>query len=137
PRPAERNAGTWGDGWKARGGPAIWGFMTVDTERGMVFIPTGNPGGSFYGGERPGDNVYATSVVALDAATGAYKWHFQTTHHDLFDADLAAAPALIDVVQNGKRIPADAQVTKMGGMLFVIDRLTGHPNYQVDERKVP
>ena len=76
--------------------------MTVDTERGMVFIPTGNPGGSFYGGDRPGDNLCATSVVALDAATGAYKWHFQTTHHDVFDADLAAAPALIDVVRDGR-----------------------------------
>jgi glucose dehydrogenase len=137
PRPGEPNAGSWGDGWKDRGGPAIWGLMTVDAERGMVFIPTGNPGGSFYGGDRPGDNLYATSVVALDAATGAYKWHFQTTHHDLFDADLAAAPALIDVVRNGRRIPAVAQVTKMGGMLFILDRLTGKPIYPVEERKVP
>jgi glucose dehydrogenase len=137
PHPGERNAGTWGDGWKDRGGPAVWGLMTVDTERGMVFIPTGNPGGSFYGGDRPGDNLYATSVVALDAATGAYKWHFQTTHHDLFDADLAAAPALVDVVHNGKRIPAVAQVTKMGGMLFILDRVTGKPIYPVEERKVP
>jgi quinoprotein glucose dehydrogenase len=137
PQPGERNAGTWGDGWKDRGGPAIWGLMTVDTERGLLFIPTGNPGGSFYGGDRPGDNLYATSLVVLDAATGAYKWHFQTTHHDLFDADLAAAPALIDVVRNGRRIPAVAQVTKMGGMLFILDRLTGKPIYPVEERKVP
>jgi glucose dehydrogenase len=137
PRPGERNAGSWGDGWKDRGGPPIWGFMTVDTDRGLVFIPTGNPGGSFYGGDRPGDNLYATSIVALDAATGAYKWHFQTTHHDVFDADLAAAPALIDVVHDGKRIPAVAQVTKMGGMVFVLDRLTGKPLYPVEERKVP
>jgi len=136
-RPGERNGGTWGDGWKDRGGPPIWGFMTVDTDRGLVFIPTGNPGGSFYGGDRPGDNLYATSVVALDAATGAYKWHFQTTHHDVFDADLAAAPALIDVVHDGKRIPAVAQVTKMGGMVFILDRLTGKPIYPVEERKVP
>ena len=137
PSPGERNAGTWGDGWKDRGGPPIWGFMTVDVERGMVFIPTGNPGGSFYGGDRPGDNVYATSVLALDAATGAYIWHYQTTHHDVFDADLAAAPALIDVVRNGKRIPAIAQITKMGGMLFILDRMTGKPIYPVEERKVP
>jgi len=137
PRPGERNAGTWGEGWKDRGGPAVWGLMTVDIERGMVFIPTGNPGGSFYGGDRPGENLYSTSIVALDAATGAYKWHFQTTHHDLFDADLSAAPALIDVVRNGKRIPAVAQVTKMGGMLFILDRLTGKPIYPVEERKVP
>jgi len=137
PQPGERNAGSWGDGWKDRGGPPIWGFMTVDTERGMVFIPTGNPGGSFYGGDRPGNNLYATSIVALDAATGAYKWHFQTTHHDVFDADLAAAPALIEVVHQGRRIPAVAQVTKMGGMLFILDRVTGAPIYPVEERKVP
>jgi glucose dehydrogenase len=136
-QPGERNGGTWGDGWKGRGGPPIWGFMTVDTERGMVFVPTGNPGGSFYGGDRPGDNLYTASVVALEAATGAYKWHFQTTHHDVFDADLAAAPALIDVVQNGRRIPAVAQVTKMGGMLFILDRVTGKPIFPVEERNVP
>ena len=138
PHPGERNFGTWGDtGWQDRGGPAIWGFMTVDTERGLVFIPTGNPGGSFYGGDRPGDNLYATSVVALDAATGAYRWHYQTTRHDVFDADLAGAPTLVDVVRNGKRIPAVAQITKMGGMLFLLDRLTGKPIYPVEERKVP
>jgi glucose dehydrogenase len=136
-QPGERNAGSWGEGWKDRGGPAVWGLMTVDTERGLLFVPTGNPGGSFYGGDRPGDNLYANSVVALDAATGAYKWHFQTTHHDVFDADLAAAPALIDVVRNGTRIPAVAQVTKMGGMVFLLDRLTGKPIYPVEERKVP
>jgi glucose dehydrogenase len=137
PLPGERNAGTWGDGWKDRGGPAVWGLMTVDTERGMVFIPTGNPGGSFYGGDRPGNNLYSTSVLALDAATGAYKWHFQTTHHDLFDADLSAAPALVEVVRDGRRIPAVAQITKMGGMLFILDRLTGKPIYPVEERRVP
>jgi quinoprotein glucose dehydrogenase len=103
----------------------------------MVFIPTGNPGGSFYGGERPGDNLYSASVLALDAETGAYRWHFQTTRHDLFDSDLAAAPALIDVVRDGKHIPAVAQVTKMGGMLFILDRMTGKPIYGVENRKVP
>jgi len=137
PRPGEPNAGSWGDGWRDRGGPAIWGLMTVDTERGIVFIPTGNPGGSFYGGDRPGDNLYATSVLALDAATGAYKWHFQTTHHDIFDADLAGAPILIDVMRNGRKTPAVAQITKMGGMVFILDRVTGKPIYPVEERKVP
>jgi glucose dehydrogenase len=137
PQPGDRNFGTWGEGWKNRGGPAVWGLITVDTERGMVFLPTGNPGGSFYGGDRPGDNLYSVSVLALDANTGAYKWHYQTTRHDVFDADLAAAPALIDVVRNGKRIPAVVQVTKMGGMLFILDRLTGKPIDDVEERKVP
>ena len=102
-----------------------------------MFLPTGNPGGSFYGGDRPGDNLYAVSVLALDATTGAYKWHYQTTRHDLFDADLAAAPALIEVVRDGKRIPAVAQITKMGGMLFILDRLTGKPIHGVEDRKVP
>ena len=137
PEPGEPSSGTWGEGWKNRGGPAIWGLITVDTERGMVFIPTGNPGGSFYGGDRPGDNLYAVSVLALDANTGRYKWHFQTTRHDLFDSDLSAAPALIDVVRNGARIPAVAQVTKMGGMLFILDRLTGKPIFGVEDRKAP
>jgi glucose dehydrogenase len=137
PQPGDPNFGTWGDGWKDRGGPAIWGLMTIDSERGMLFVPTGNPGGSFYGGDRPGDNLYAVSVIALDASTGAYKWHYQTTRHDLFDADLAAAPALIDVVREGKRIPAVAQITKMGGMLFILDRLTGKPIFGVEDRKVP
>jgi quinoprotein glucose dehydrogenase len=137
PQPGDPNFGTWGDGWKDRGGPAIWGLMTIDEARGMVFLPTGNPGGSFYGGDRPGDNLYAVSVLALDIETGAYKWHFQTTRHDLFDADLAAAPALIDVVRDGKRIPALAQITKMGGMLFILDRMTGKPIHGVEDRKVP
>ncbi|PYS53805.1 MAG: quinoprotein glucose dehydrogenase [Acidobacteria bacterium] len=137
PQPGEPNHDTWGAGWKDRGGPSLWGLLTVDTERGLVFLPTGNPGGSFYGGDRPGSNLYSVSVLALDAATGKYKWHFQTTHHDLWDSDLAAAPALIDVVQNGRRIPAVAQVTKMGGMLFILDRLTGKPIYAVEERPVP
>jgi glucose dehydrogenase len=137
PKPGEPGHDTWGDGWKDRGGPAIWGFITVDVERGLVFLPTGNPGGSFYGGDRPGDNLYSVSVLALDAATGKYKWHYQTTRHDVFDADLAGAPALIDVVKDGKKIPAVAQITKMGGMLFILDRLTGKPVFGVEDRKVP
>jgi glucose dehydrogenase len=136
PQPGDLNFSTWGDGWKDRGGPAIWGLITVDTERGLVFLPTGNPGGSFYGGDRPGDNLYAVSVIALDANTGKYKWHYQTTRHDIFDADLAGAPALIDVVRDGQRIPAVAQITKMGGMLFILDRLTGKPIFGVEDRKV-
>jgi glucose dehydrogenase len=137
PQPGDPNFGTWGEGWKNRGGPAVWGQITVDVERGIVFLPMANPGGSFYGGDRPGDNLYAVSVLALDANTGAYKWHFQTTRHDIFDADLAAAPALIDVVRSGQRIPAVAQITKMGGMLFILDRLTGKPIFGVEDRKVP
>jgi glucose dehydrogenase len=137
PQPGEPGHNTWGEGWKDRGGPSLWGLMTLDTDRGIVFMPVGNPGGSFYGGDRPGDNLYSATILALDAATGKYKWHFQTTHHDLYDADLSAAPSLIEVVQNGRRIPAIAQITKMGGMLFILDRLTGKPIFGVEERPVP
>jgi quinoprotein glucose dehydrogenase len=136
PRPGDANFNTWADGWRDRGGPAVWGQISVDVERGLVFLPIANPGGSFYGGDRPGDNLYAVSVLALDANTGAYKWHFQTTRHDIFDADLAAAPMLIEVVREGRRIPAVAQITKMGGMLFILDRVTGRPIFGVEDRKV-
>ena len=83
PRPGERNFGTWGDGWKNRSGPSAWGMVSVDEKTGLVFVPTGNPADSFIGVDRPGDNLYANSIIALDAMTGAYRWHFQTVHHDL------------------------------------------------------
>jgi quinoprotein glucose dehydrogenase len=137
PRFGEPGHESWGTGWQDRGGPSLWGLITVDTERGLVFLPFGNPGGSFYGGDRPGDNLYAASVVALDAETGAYKWHYQTTRHDIWDADLAAAPALVEVTENGRRRRAVAVVTKMGGMVFLLDRDTGAPIYPVEERVVP
>jgi len=137
PQPGEPNTGTWGpDGWQDRSGPSMWGLFTVDVERGIVFIPVGNPSSSFYGADRPGVNLYANCIVALDAATGKMLWYFQTTHHDLIDADLAGAPILFDVVRNGKKIPAVAEVTKPG-MVFILDRLTGKPIYDVEERPVP
>ncbi|MBZ5601436.1 MAG: pyrroloquinoline quinone-dependent dehydrogenase [Acidobacteriia bacterium] len=137
PRPDEPNAGTWGpDGWQDRAGPSLWGLMTVDKERGMIFLPVGNPASSFYGKDRPGTNLYANCVLALEAATGKMLWYFQTTHHDLLDSDLAGAPILIDVVQKGKKIPALAQVTK-ANMVFILDRLTGKPIFGVEERPVP
>jgi quinoprotein glucose dehydrogenase len=137
PRPGEPGHESWGAGWQDRGGPSLWGLITVDIERGVVFLPFGNPGGSFYGGDRPGDNLYSASVVALDAETGAYKWHYQTTRHDLWDADLAAAPALVEVTKDARRLQAVAIVTKMGGMVFLLDRETGKPIYPVEERAVP
>jgi quinoprotein glucose dehydrogenase len=136
PQPGERNFGTWGDGWKNRGGPSLWGPISVDVDRGIAFLPFGNPGGSFYGADRPGDNLYSESVVAVDAATGRYRWHFQATRHDVWDFDLSAPPQLIEVVQNGRRIPAVAQISK-NGFLFILDRLTGKPIYPVEERSVP
>lgn len=137
PQPGEAHAGTWGpEGWQDRSGPSLWGLITVDAERGMVFLPVGNPSSSFYGADRPGENLYANCVLALDANTGKLLWYFQTTHHDLVDADLAGAPILIDVVRNGRKIPAVAEVTKLN-MVFILDRLTGKPLYPVEERPVP
>jgi quinoprotein glucose dehydrogenase len=102
----------------------------------MLFLPVGNPADSFYGADRKGANLYANSVVALDAATGKMLWYYQVVHHDLWDYDLAAPPALVEVKRDGRTIPAVAQITKMG-LLFVLDRLTGKPVFGVEERAVP
>jgi membrane-bound PQQ-dependent dehydrogenase (glucose/quinate/shikimate family) len=137
PQPGEPGNETWGpDGWKDRSGPSQWGLATVDTERGMVFLPVGNAADSFYGGDRKGTNLYANSIVALDALTGALRWYYQVVHHDLWDYDLSAPPALIEVKRGGKTIPALAQITKMG-LLFILDRTTGKPIFGVEERPVP
>ena len=137
PQPGEPGNETWGpDGWKDRAGPSAWGAMTIDNERGMVFVPIGNPADSFYGADRKGSNLYANSVVALDAATGKLRWYFQLVHHDLFDYDISAPPTLVEATMNGKRIPAVAEFSK-NGLLFVLDRLTGKPVWGVEERPVP
>ena len=136
PRPGERNAGSWGDGWKDRSGPSAWGAMSVDEETGLVFVPIGNPADSFVGVDRPGDNLYANSIVALDALTGKYRWHFQMVHHDLFDYDDAAAPALVDLTVKRRKVKALVEVTKQG-LIFILDRRTGKPVFGVEERPVP
>jgi quinoprotein glucose dehydrogenase len=136
PRPGEPNHDSWeGDQWVDRSGANVWGFMTVDVDRGLLFLPLGTPTPDFYGGSRKGSNLYGSSLVVLDAATGKLKWFFQTTHHDNWDYDVTSAPSLIDVTQNGKKIPAVAQWTKQG-LLFIFNRLTGEPIYKVEERKV-
>jgi glucose dehydrogenase len=137
PQPGEPGNQTWPhDGWKDRSGPSQWGPATVDTERGMVFLPIGNPADSFYGADRKGTNLYANCVIALDALTGKLLWHYQLVHHDIWDYDVAAPPALVEVKRGGKTIPAVAQTTKMG-LLFILDRLTGQPVFGVEERPVP
>ena len=137
PQPGEPGNESWGpDGWKDRSGPSQWGPATVDTGRGMVFLPIGNPADSFYGADRKGTNLYANSVVALDALTGKLLWHYQLVHHDIWDYDVAAPPALVEVKRDGKTIPAVAQTTKMG-LLFVLDRMTGQPVFGVEERPIP
>src|ERR1700730_5301235 len=136
PRPGEKNHDVWQeDQWVDRSGANVWGFMTVDVERGMLFVPLGTPTPDFYGGGRKGSNLYGSSLVVLDAATGQLKWYFQTTHHDNWDYDLTSAPALIEVTRDGKKVPAVAQWTKQG-LLFIFNRLTGEPIYKVEEREV-
>jgi quinoprotein glucose dehydrogenase len=136
PRAGEKYNDTWaGESWKNRSGVNVWGFITVDAERGIVYMPFGAPSVDQYGGDRAGNNLFSSSLVAADANTGKYLWHFQLVHHDIWDADLAAAPALIDVKQGGKTIPAVAAVSKVG-LLFIFDRVTGKPIYGVEERVV-
>ena len=137
PQPGEKFHDTWDDeSWKNRTGVNVWGFFTVDTQRGIVYMPFGAPSVDQYGGDRPGDNLFATSLVAADAATGKYLWHFQVVHHDIWDADMTSAPALIEVKHAGKMIPAVVAMDKIG-MVFLLDRVTGKPIYGVEERPVP
>jgi quinoprotein glucose dehydrogenase len=113
-----------------------WAPLSADTGLGLVFVPTGSAAPDFYGGERPGDNRYTNSVVALEAATGTVRWHFQVVHHDLWDFDVAAQPTLVTVPRGGKEVPAVAVATKMGH-IFILDRMTGEPLFPVEERPVP
>jgi quinoprotein glucose dehydrogenase len=137
PGPGEKGFETWAkDSWKNRTGVNIWGFITVDAQRGIVYMPFGAPSVDQYGGDRAGDNLYSTSIVAADANTGKYLWHFQGVHHDIWDADFAGAPALIEVKQGGRTIPAVAAIGKPG-LLYLLDRVTGKPIYGVEERPVP
>ena len=113
-----------------------WSVLNVDAARDLVFVPTGSPSPDFFGGLRPGANAHANSVVALRASTGALVWSFQTVHHDLWDYDLAAQPVLVDVPRDGRVVAAIAQPTKTG-WLFVLDRETGAPLFDVEERPAP
>jgi quinoprotein glucose dehydrogenase len=137
PGAGEKFNDTWAsESWKNRSGVNVWGFLSVDVPRGIVYMPFGAPSVDQYGGDRAGDNLFGTSLVAADANTGKYLWHFQIVHHDIWDADLAGAPALIDVKQGGRTIPAVAVINKVG-LLFLLDRVTGKPIYGVEEKAVP
>jgi len=137
PRPGEPGHDTWPDeGWQRRTGVNVWSSMSVDHERGLVFLPIGSPSYDFYGGDRVGQNLYGNALVALHAATGRKAWHQQLVHHDLWDFDPPAQPVLADVVQDGVRVPLVVQVTKMG-LVFVFRRDTGAPVFGVEERPVP
>jgi len=136
PQPGEPNHETWKDGqWEKRGGANTWAYMTVDVERGIVFVPLGTPNTDFWGGDRLGPNLYGSSLVALDANSGKLKWYFQVTHHDNWDYDLPPAPLLLTINRNGQKIPAVAQYGKTG-LLFILDRVTGKPIFGVEERPV-
>jgi glucose dehydrogenase len=138
PGPGQVGHESWlSDGWKDRSGANIWGwYMTADEERGILYMPFGAAAANYYGGDRPGANLFGNSVVAVDANTGKYKWHFQVVHHDLWDYDMPPAPGLVDIVQDGKKIPALAAMGKSGWM-FILDRVTGKPVFGVEERAVP
>ena len=137
PRPGEPGVETWeGESWKNRSGTNAWTYMTLDVDRGLVFAATGSATADFYGADRKGRNLYANSLLALDANTGKLAWFQQLVHHDIWDWDLPAAPTLIDVTKNGRRIPAVAQMTKMS-TLFIFDRRNGEPVFGLEERQVP
>ncbi|MBM3736352.1 MAG: pyrroloquinoline quinone-dependent dehydrogenase [Acidobacteria bacterium] len=137
PHAGEFGNDTWeGDSWKERGGANAWSILSVDQQRGLVFLPLTSPATDLYGGDRKGANLFGDSLVALDAATGRRKWHFQTVHHNIWDYDLPAQPNLITVTRARRPVPAVSQVTKTG-FVFVFDRVTGKPLFNIEERKVP
>jgi quinoprotein glucose dehydrogenase len=136
PRAGEPGHETWESGTRLTGAANVWSTITADLARGLVFLPVSTPSPDFYGGDRLGDNLYSDSVVALDARTGAHRWHFQTVHHDLWDYDLAAPPVLVTLDHDGRRVDAVAQATKHG-FVFVLERDTGAPLFPVHERPAP
>jgi quinoprotein glucose dehydrogenase len=137
PLPGQPGHETWeGDSARGRSGVNVWGFMTIDRERGIAYLPFAAPTWDRYGGDRPGANLFGSSLVAVDALTGKYLWHFQVVHHDIWDNDLQAPPLLFDVRRQGRVVPAVAIVSK-NGLLFILDRRTGEPIHPVEERAVP
>ena len=137
PQPGEAGHETWkDDAWQGRTGANVWSTMSVDVERDLIFLPVGSASYDFYGADRKGQDLFANSLVALQASTGKLVWYFQMVHHDIWDYDPPAQPTLITVRQNGKSIPAVAELTKMG-FLFIFDRVTGKPLFPVEERPVP
>ena len=137
PRLGELGNETWEqDSWKYSGNTGAWAPLSADEELGYVYIPVEMPTGDFYGGNRPGSNLFSDSLVCLDAKTGKRIWHYQLVHHDIWDWDIAAPPILVDITVGGKKIKAVAQVTKQA-FAFVFDRVTGQPVWPIEERPVP
>jgi quinoprotein glucose dehydrogenase len=137
PRPGEFGNDTWENGsWAYNGNTGVWTQMTVDEELGLVYLPVESPTSDYYGGERPGNNLYGESLVCVDLKTGKRKWHFQIVHHPIWDYDLSSAPILADINVNGKAIKAVALPSKES-YLYVFDRVTGEPVWPIEERAVP
>ena len=135
--PKDAGAETWeNESWKRNGHANVWAPMALDEARGLLYLPTSTPSSDYYGGQRPGANLFAESLVCLDAATGKLKWYFQTVHHGLWDWDIPAPPNLVTITVDGQRIDAVAQVTKRGDT-FVFDRVSGKPVWPIVERPVP
>lgn len=137
PHPGEEGYSTWPkDAWKTAGAANNWMGMALDAARGIVYVPTGSAVTDFYGYDRVGDDLYANTLLALDAKTGKMLWHFQTTHHDIWDRDLPSPPVLMTVIRNGKRIDAVAQTSKQG-FVFLFNRVTGAPLFPIREEPFP
>ncbi len=139
PKPGEAGHETWAsDAWRDRPQVLHWPFsFTIDADRALLYASFASPGpGDHYGGDRPGDNLFGNSIVALDARTGERRWHFQTVHHDIWDYDLPAPPGLLDVAIDGASVPVLAQAGKTG-YLYVLNRVTGKPVFGIEERPTP
>ena len=137
PQPGEFGHETWEDGsWEYTGNTGVWTQMTVDAELGIAYLPVEIPTGDYYGGHRPGDNLFAESLVAVDVETGERLWHFQFVHHPVWDYDVPCAPILADITVDGRDMKAIAQPTKQG-WVYVFDRVTGEPVWPIEERPVP
>ena len=136
PRPGEFGNDTWlNDSWSYTGNTGVWAQISVDEELGLAYLPVEAPTGDYYGGHRPGNNLFSESIVAVDLKTGQRKWHYQTVHHGIWDHDIPCAPILADITVNGRTVKALAQPTKQA-FLFVLDRVTGKPIWPIEERPV-
>ena len=137
PRPGEFGNDTWeNDSWAVTGNTGVWNQIAVDEELGLAYLPVETPSSDFYGGLRPGNNLFAESIVAIDYNTGQRKWHFQLVHHPIWNMDIAAAPMLVDLTVNGRPVKAVAVMGKQA-MLYLFDRVTGEPVFPIEERPVP
>ena len=137
PRPGEFGYDSWGEGGATnRSGVNVWGYMSLDAARGILYMPLGAPNNDRVGIDRPGNNLFSSSVVAVDANTGKYLWHFQLVHHDVWDYDMQSAPLVVDLQRGGQTVPALLVVNKTG-LLFTLNRVTGKPIFDVVERRVP